>query len=105
MNSEIDFIEYKESIDSLFSPKSSYTFLVGAGISMDPPTSLPSAVQIVRGLLELFAPSEEINNLLSLKRLRFELVVEKIKNEFDEDLKFLDYLELCPQHGNYSPDI
>jgi len=93
MGNEIDFVEYEESIESLFSPKSSYTFLVGAGISMDPPTSMPSAWEIVRGLLELFAPSEEINNLLSLKMLRFELVVEKIKNEFDEDLKFFDYLE------------
>ncbi len=93
MGNDIDFVEYEESIESLFSPKSSYTFLVGAGISMDPPTSMPSAWEIVSGLLELFAPSEEINNLLSLKMLRFELVVEKIKNEFDEDLRFLDYLE------------
>ncbi|MFX1322135.1 MAG: hypothetical protein ACFFAQ_10875, partial [Promethearchaeota archaeon] len=93
MDNEITFKEYKESIESLFSPKSSYTFLVGAGISMDPPTSMPSAWEIVRGLLELFAPSEEIDNLLSLNMLRFELTVEKIKNEFDEDLRFLDYLE------------
>jgi len=93
MGNEIDFVEYEESIESLFSPKSSYTFLVGAGISMDSPTSMPSAWEIVRGLLELFAPLEEINNLLSFKMLKFELVVEKIKNEFDEDLKFLDYLE------------
>ncbi|MFX0041990.1 MAG: tetratricopeptide repeat protein [Candidatus Hodarchaeota archaeon] len=93
MNNEIDFKEYTESIESLFSPKSSYTFLVGAGISMDPPTSMPSAWEIVRGLLELFAPSEEIDNLLSLNMLRFELVVEKIQNEFDENLRFLDYLE------------
>lgn len=35
MGNEIDFVEYEESIESLFSPKSSYTFLVGAGISMD----------------------------------------------------------------------
>ncbi len=93
MGNEIDFVEYEESIESLFSPKSSYTFLVGAGISMDPPSNMPSAKQIVRGLLELFAPSKEINNLLSLKMLRFELVVEKIRNEFDGDLRFLDYLE------------
>jgi len=32
MGNEIDFVEYEES---LFSPKSSYTFLVGAGISID----------------------------------------------------------------------
>ncbi|MFX1409612.1 MAG: tetratricopeptide repeat protein [Promethearchaeota archaeon] len=93
MENNIDFIEYEESIESLFSPKSSYTFLVGAGISMDAPTNMPSAWEIVRSLLELCTPSEEVNNLLSLKMLRFELVVEKIKNEFDEDLRFLDYLD------------
>ena len=93
MVNDIPFIEYKEDIESLFTPKRRYTFLVGAGISMDAPTNMPSAIQIVRGLLELCAPPEEIENLLSLGRLRYELVVEKIQDVFDEDLKFLDYLE------------
>jgi len=93
MVNNIQFKEYKEDIESLFTPKRRYTFLVGAGISMDPPTNMPSALQIVRGLLELCAPPEEIENLLSLEMLRYELVVEKIQDVFDEDLKFLDYLE------------
>ncbi len=93
MDNDISFKEYKEDVESLFSPKSSYTFLAGAGISMDSPSNVPSALKIVRNLLELCAPPEEVENLLSLKKLRFELVVEKIQSEIDEDLRFLDYLE------------
>ncbi len=85
--------KYKGSLDSLFSPTFNYTFLVGAGVSMDAPTNMPSAVKIVRSLLNLCAPPEEVENLLLLDKLRYELVVEKIQDEFDEDLKFLDYLE------------
>lgn len=93
MEDEIDFIEVDENIASIFSPKSSYTFLVGAGISIDKPSSVPSAREIVRNLLELCVPPEEVENLLALENLRFELVVEKIQNEVDEELHFLDYLE------------
>ncbi|MFX0076916.1 MAG: hypothetical protein ACFE96_15835, partial [Candidatus Hermodarchaeota archaeon] len=85
--------KYRGSLESLFSPTFNYTFLVGAGVSMDAPTSMPSAVKIVRSLLNLCAPAEEVEALLSLDKLRFELVVEKIQDEFDPDLKFLDYLE------------
>jgi len=93
MADDIQFKEYNENIESLFTPKRKYTFLVGAGISMDPPTNMPSARQIVKDLLELCAPPEEVKNLLCLETLRFELVVEKIQDVFDEELKFLDYLE------------
>ncbi len=93
MVDEIHFKEYEADIESLFTPKRKYTFLVGAGISMDPPSNMPSARQIVKSLLEVCAPNEEIDKLLSLEMLRFELVVEKIQDIFDEELKFLDYLE------------
>ena len=93
MDINIEFKEFEEDVDSLFSPKSPYTFLVGAGISIPKPTSLASAREIVRSLLEFCVPSEELENLLSLEKLRYELVIEKIQDELDEDLKFLDYLE------------
>jgi hypothetical protein len=64
---------------------------------MDKPSNVPSAIEIVRNLLELSAPPEEVANLLALDKLRFELVVEKIKIEIDEDLRFLDYLELITE--------
>ncbi|MFX1374261.1 MAG: tetratricopeptide repeat protein [Promethearchaeota archaeon] len=93
MGFDLEFKEYEEDINSLFPPEYGYTFLVGAGISMDSPTNMPSATEIVKSLLELCAPLEEVEKLFSLEMLRFELVVEKIQDEFDEELRFLDYLD------------
>ena len=53
------------------------SFLVGAGISMDKPSSVPSAREIVRSLLELCVPPEEVENLLGLDNLRFEFPITK----------------------------
>jgi len=88
------FETYHGNLEDLFHPKKNLTFLVGAGVSMDAPTNMPSAREIVKSLMEFCAPSEEIDNLLSLNLLRYELVVEKIQDIFDEKLKFMDYLEL-----------
>ena len=88
------FEPFHGNLEDLFLPEKKYTFLVGAGISMDAPTNMPSAREIVRSLLEFCVPADEIENLLSLNLLRYELVVEKIQNIFDEELKCMDYLEL-----------
>lgn len=94
MNNFQLFETFHGKLEDLFSPEKKYTFLVGAGVSMDAPTNMPSAREIVKSLLDFCAPPEEIENLLSLKLLRYELVVEKIQGIFDEELKFMDYLEL-----------
>ncbi len=79
---------------SLFSEKQIYTYLVGAGISMDPPANVPSARMFVKELFNYYAPKEEIMHLEQLESLRYEFLVEKVQNLFDKDLKFLDYLNL-----------
>ncbi|NVM46430.1 MAG: tetratricopeptide repeat protein [Candidatus Lokiarchaeota archaeon] len=76
----------------LFSENRLCTFLVGAGISMDPPSSAPSARMFVNELFKYYAPEEEIEKLTSLDTLRYEFLVEKVQNLFDKELKFLDYL-------------
>ena len=76
----------------LFSENRLYTYLVGAGISMDPPSCIPSARMFVHELFKYYVPKEEIEALSSLESLRYELLVEKIQNLFDKELKFLDYL-------------
>ncbi len=88
---------YVEKVEDLFSTNEKYTFLVGAGISMDAPTNMPSARQIIRSLLNMCAPPEEVENLLLLDLLRFELVVEVVQYTIDEDLRFLDYLEVVKE--------
>ncbi len=79
-------------ITTLFSENRLKTFLVGAGISMDPPSCVPSARIFVNELFKFYAPEEEIETLSSLESLRYELLVEKVQNLFDKELKFLDYL-------------
>lgn len=76
----------------LFSENRLCTYLVGAGISMDPPSCVPSARMFVNELFRYYAPEEEIGKLSSLDTLRYEFLVEKVQNLFDKELKFLDYL-------------
>jgi len=80
-------------ISSIFPQNEAYTFLVGAGISMDPPSNVPSARMFVKKLFKYYAPDPEIENLLNLESLRYEFLVENIQSFFDKDLKFLDYLD------------
>ncbi len=81
------------TIGDILPPGEKLTYLAGAGISMDPPSSIPSAREFVRALLEYCAPASEIDALISLKPLRYELMVEKVKEILDPNLHFLDYFE------------
>ncbi|KKM83625.1 hypothetical protein LCGC14_1307520 [marine sediment metagenome] len=97
MNFEDIIIKIPEDVNApefkdLFPEIRSYTFLVGAGISMDPPSYVPSARMFVNELFKCYAPEEEIEKLSSLETLRYELLVEKVQNLFDKELTFLDYL-------------
>ena len=80
-------------IQNLFNERRRYTFLVGAGISMDPPSNVPSARMFVKELFKYYAPEEEIEILSNLDSLRYEFLVEKVQNLFDKEIKFLDYLD------------
>ncbi|MHA2324871.1 MAG: tetratricopeptide repeat protein, partial [Promethearchaeota archaeon] len=82
------------SITELINKEKKIVYLVGAGISMDAPSSLPSATQFSKVLLDYCTPREESAVLLSLPGLRYEMVVERVQANFDENLQFLDYLEL-----------
>ena len=84
--------EYGGTLEELL-PGNKMTFLVGAGVSMNPPSNLPSARAMTRSLLEYLAPPEEIENILSLHPLRYELLVEIIQALFDPNLSFFDYFE------------
>ena len=85
--------EKLNEILNLFSEKRTYTFLVGAGISMDPPSCVPSARMFVNELFKYYAPKEEIEYLSKLDSLRYEFLAEKIQDLFDKEIKFLDYLD------------
>ena len=98
--SKMKLKEEEIPLNTIFNPNEKFTFLCGAGISMDAPTNLPSAREFGSCLIHLCAPDEEIDNLLNLNTLRYEMIVEEVKIAFDKDLKFLDYFDL-----DMSPNI
>ncbi len=51
------FTKTEKTVNDLFEKGMKYTFLVGAGISMNPPSNLPSAKSIINVLLESCIPS------------------------------------------------
>ncbi|MGM0468055.1 MAG: tetratricopeptide repeat protein [Promethearchaeati archaeon] len=89
--------EKSQILKDLFTEKKLYVFLVGAGISMDPPSCVPSARMFVRQLFKYYAPADETDRLSYLKSLRYEFLVEKVQNMFDKEIKFLDYLDLIKE--------
>ena len=74
---------------------SKFTFLIGAGCSRDPPSNLPSAKEMIDALLEYLCPESLIQELMSLKTLRFEQLVQIIQETLDPDLRFIDYYAQC----------
>lgn len=95
--------EYTDPIKNLFPMDEKYVFLVGAGISMGAPTYIPSAPQFVKILLETYAPKEAVEILSNLKQMRYELMVDKIEQFFDKNLKFMDFFEMIkyPNSNHY----
>lgn len=87
------FEKDNRALEDIFPKDGNYIFLVGAGISMNAPSSLPSAVKIVNNLINLCAPEEEIEDLQKIEDLRYEWLVEAIQEYVDKKLRFLDYFD------------
>ncbi|MBD3351555.1 MAG: tetratricopeptide repeat protein [Candidatus Lokiarchaeota archaeon] len=98
-------IELFESLDasptSLISKNDQFIFLTGAGISIEPPTSLDSAKQITNQLIHFFAPENEFDGIESLDTLRYEVVVSWVQEIFDPHLDVLNYFESVEKPNIY----
>ncbi|TFG01853.1 MAG: tetratricopeptide repeat protein [Promethearchaeota archaeon] len=81
-------------LDEILNKEDKIVYLAGAGISMDAPSSVPSANDFSRILLGHSVPEEELETLLSLPGIRYEMVIERMRRNFDKKLEFLNYLEL-----------
>lgn len=95
--------ENEKSLEKLFPKNEGYTFLVGAGISMDPPSSLPSATELSRVIIDELVPDDRtpVRKFLSIasqiSNLRYEMIIEDLQRFVDKDLSILDFLNLITE--------
>ncbi|MFX1534816.1 MAG: tetratricopeptide repeat protein [Promethearchaeota archaeon] len=94
------------TLKTLFHPTDRFCFLAGSGISLDPPSCLPTAYQFSKTLIRTLIPETEcmaILNLIDPERegmkdpsdfLRFEHLMTHLK-EYDPNFQSLDYLMKC----------
>ncbi|TXT65406.1 MAG: hypothetical protein BAJALOKI1v1_440023 [Promethearchaeota archaeon] len=71
------------------------TFLVGAGCSVDAPSCLPAGRAMMESIINYTCAESEIETLLSIKELRFEQLVEIVRDQLDPELKIIEYYGLC----------
>lgn len=67
------------------------TFLIGAGCSVDKPSCLPAGREMMEALIEVSCAESEHEKLLNIDGLRFELLVEIIRDSLDPELIIINY--------------
>jgi len=72
------FENYNNKLSDLFLSDDDYTFLAGAGVSIDTPSNVPSAFGIIRTMLSFCMPEEVIETILN------DLIVEKARGNHQE---------------------
>ena len=90
MKEESDF-----DFNSLFKKKDKLVFLIGAGCSVDSPSCLPAGRWMIETIVRYTCPESEISKILEIKELRFEALVEIIRDRMDEELKLIEYYAQC----------
>ncbi|MFX1294819.1 MAG: tetratricopeptide repeat protein [Promethearchaeota archaeon] len=71
------------------------TFLIGAGCSIEPPSCLPAGRKMIEAIINYTCIESEIEKILTLEGLRFEALVEIVRDRLDPDLRLIDYLGVC----------
>ncbi|MFX1257420.1 MAG: tetratricopeptide repeat protein [Promethearchaeota archaeon] len=83
------------TIRDLFAPDAKFTFLVGAGCSIDPPSCLPAGRAMMNSIIDYTCAKSEIKKIKELEELRFEALVEIVRDILDSELKVIDYYGQC----------
>ncbi|MFX1258478.1 MAG: tetratricopeptide repeat protein [Promethearchaeota archaeon] len=83
------------TIQDLINENEKLTFLVGAGCSVDPPSCLPAGREMIEAIINYTCAESERQKLLGLKELRFEQLVEILRDQLDPELKIIDYYGQC----------
>jgi len=83
------------TIRDFITPDSKLTFLAGAGCSIDPPSCLPAGRAMMDAIIDYTCAESEIEGIKTLKKLRFEALMEIVREELDKELKIIDFYSLC----------
>lgn len=92
------------TIKDFITPEAELTFLVGAGCSVNPPSCLPLGRTMIEALINYTCADSEINKILGkeeledgskLDGLRFEQLIEIVRDRLDPKLKIIDFYGLC----------
>lgn len=83
------------TIDDLLGKGAKLTFLVGAGCSIDAPSSLPAGRSMMEAILNFCCEEKEIKNLMEMEEFRFEALVEIFRDNLDVDLKIIEFYSQC----------
>ncbi|MFX1311992.1 MAG: tetratricopeptide repeat protein, partial [Promethearchaeota archaeon] len=82
-------------VEDLLDDGHNYNIIAGAGCSIDAPSNIPSSNKIMEEIIKFTCAKSEIENILQIEGLRFEILLEIIRSLLDNDLKILEYLEQC----------
>ncbi|MFX1238613.1 MAG: tetratricopeptide repeat protein [Promethearchaeota archaeon] len=83
------------TIKDLFTNEARLTFLVGAGCSVDAPSCLPAGRPMMEAIINYACAESEREKILKLEDLRFEQLVEIVRDNLDPELKIIDYYGQC----------
>jgi len=79
------------NVTKLFESDEKLTFLVGAGASVEAPSQLPSTNDTMKALIKLSCANSEIETILKLQNLKFEVLVGIIHKSIEDDFRFLNF--------------
>ncbi len=83
------------TIKDLWADDARLTFLVGAGCSINAPSCLPAGRPMMEAIVKYTCAESEVKKILGLKELRFEQLVEVVRDRLDTELKIIDYYGQC----------
>jgi len=81
--------------NKLFKKKDKLVFLIGAGCSVDAPSCQPAGRRMMDDIVKYTCLESEVSRILEIKELRFEALVEIIRDRLDEELKLIEYYAQC----------
>ena len=85
-------------VNDIFNTNGKFTFLVGAGCSINSPSCLPAGYEMMEAIIDHACDKSEregILELIKLGELRFETLVEIFRDSLDEKLALIDYYGIC----------